>query len=248
MLVDRLATVNEFELIEPKLENDFLESVRHRKQIEFVNIAAHELKAPLQTILTYSEMLNKNPQKGTLYVEPILRNAKRLQRLTRNLLDLSRLENQSLKLNMETFDLTELISDAVADLVPSLSKKYQNLTVVKPTSAIFVHADKERVMQVICNLLANAIKFTTNGTISISAEKRIKHHEIVLTIKDSGLGITPSILPLLFSKFVSTSPEGLGLGLFITKSIIDAHGGRVWAHNNRGEKGATFSFTLPFIT
>lgn len=248
MFVDRLATVNEFELTESKLENEFLESVRHRKQIEFVNIAAHELKAPLQTILTYSEMLNKNPQKSTMYVEPILRNAKRLQRLTRNLLDLSRLENQSLKLNMETFDLTELISDAVADLVPSLSKKYQHLTVVKPTSAVFVYADKERIMQVICNLLANAIKFTTDGMISISAEKRTTQREVVLTIKDSGLGIQPSILPLLFSKFVSTSPEGLGLGLFITKSIIDAHGGRIWAHNNHGEKGATFSFTLPFIT
>ena len=108
MIVDRLATVNEFELIEPKLDNEFLESVRHRKQIEFINIAAHELKAPLQTILTYSEMLNKEPQKSTLYVEPILRNARRLQRLTRNLLDLSRLENQSLKLNIETFDRREI--------------------------------------------------------------------------------------------------------------------------------------------
>lgn len=243
-----MATVNEFEIMESELDSEFLESVRHRKQIEFINIAAHELKAPLQTILTYSEMLNREPQKCTLYVEPILRNARRLQRLTRNLLDLSRLENQSLKLNIETFELTELISCAVADLVPSLSKKYQNLTIIKPTSAVFVHADKERIMQVICNLLANAIKFTANGVISISAEKRIKQREVVLTIKDSGLGIDPSILPLLFSKFVSTSPEGLGLGLFITKSIIDAHGGRIWAHNNHGGKGATFSFTLPLLT
>ncbi len=239
-----MAAVNEFGSSESELDDEFLESIRHRKQTEFVNIAAHEFKAPLQTILTYSEMLNKNPQKSELYVEPILRNAKRLQMLTRNLLDVSRLENQSLKLNVETFDLTELISCAVADLVPSLSKKYQNLTVVKPTSTVFVHADKERIMQVICNLLANAIKFTTDGVISIGADKRIEQHEIVISVQDSGLGIDPSILPLLFSKFVSTSPEGLGLGLFITKSIIGAHGGRIWAHNNPG-KGATFSFTLP---
>ncbi len=240
-----MATVNEFAFSESELEDAFLESMMHQKQIEFINTAAHEFKAPLQTILTYSEMLNKNPQKSTLYVETILRNAKRLQRLTRNLLDVSRLENQSLKLNMETFDLTELISYAVADLVPSLSKRYQNLTVTKPTSAVFVHADKERIMQVICNLLANAIKFTANGVISIRVDKRSKQHDVVLTIKDSGLGINPSILPMLFSKFVSTSPEGLGLGLFITKSIIDAHGGRIWAHNNHGENGATFSFSLP---
>lgn len=246
MYVDRLATVNEFAFSESELEDKFLESMMHRKQIEFINTAAHEFKAPLQTILTYSEMLNKNPQKSTLYVETILRNAKRLQRLTRNLLDISRLENQSLKLNMETFDLTELVSYAVADLVPSLSKKYQNLTVTKPTSAVFVHADKERIMQVICNLLANAIKFTADGVISIGVDKRNKQHDdVVLTIKDSGLGIDPSIMPVLFSKFASTSSEGLGLGLFITKSIIDAHGGSIWAHNNHGENGATFSFSLP---
>jgi signal transduction histidine kinase len=180
-----------------------------------------------------------------MYVAPILRNARRLQRLAKNLLDLSRLENQSLTLNKEIFDLSELISDAVDDLIPSIRKKYQNLKVVKPTSTVFVYADKERITQVVFNLLSNAIKFTKDGVILVDAEKRIGQRDVVITIKDSGLGINPSVLPILFSKFVSTSPEGLGLGLFITKNIIEAHGGRIWAHNNDGDRGATFRFTLP---
>lgn len=240
-----MVSVNELELNKSNVDEEYLESIRHRKQIEFINIAAHELKTPLQTILTYSEMLNKNPQKSTVYVAPILRNARRLQRLTQNLLDLSRLENQSLKLNKEIFDLSELISCAVDDLLPGFNKKYQNLKVVKPTSTVFVYADKERIMQVVCNLLSNAFKFTKDGTVSIDVEKKTMQREAVITIKDSGLGINLSVLPILFSKFVSTSPEGLGLGLFITKNIIEAHGGRIWAHNNDDGKGATFRFTLP---
>lgn len=239
-----MVTINKFEFAESTSGN-ILESARHRKQIEFVNIAAHEMKAPLQAILTYSEMLHKFPYNGATYASPILRNAKRLQRLAFNLLDLSRLENQSLILVKETFDLTELISYAVDDLVPSLSKKYQNLQLVKPTSTIFVHADKERISQIIYNLLSNAIKFTREGVIAINTEEISNPHEVIITIKDNGLGIDPSVLPMLFTKFVSTSPEGLGLGLFITKNIIEAHDGRIWAQNNPDGNGATFSFTLP---
>jgi signal transduction histidine kinase len=108
-----------------------------------------------------------------------------------------------------------------------------------------VNADKDKITQVLCNLLANAIKFTTDGTISITTTKRIAQNDVVVSIKDNGVGINPTIIPLLFSKFISTSPDGLGLGLFITKNIISAHGGRIWAQNNPNEKGATFSFLLP---
>jgi signal transduction histidine kinase len=223
----------------------FLEITRHRKQIEFINIASHEMKVPIHSILTFSELLQKEPGKSHLYVQSILRNAKRLQTLSRNLLDLSRIENQRLVLNKEDFDLTELISSISGDMTQGLDRKCHNITILKPTRAILVTADKERLSQVICNLLGNAIKFTSNGVVSITAERQTKKDTITVAIKDSGIGINPAMSSLLFTKFVSTSHDGLGLGLFIAKNIIEAHGGRIWAQDNTPEKGATFSFTLP---
>lgn len=239
-----LVAAKELEVMGAKSEEEFLELGQHRKQTEFVNIAAHEMKAHIQTILTYSEMLSKQETKNKKYVEPIMRNAKRLQSIARNLLDLARIENQSIILNKETFDLSELVSSTMDDVVPSLAKNYQTLKVVKPEPNILVNADRDKIAQVICNLLANAVKFTVSGTISATIEKRARQNQVVVSVKDSGLGINPHILPMLFSKFVSTSPDGLGLGLFITKSIVEAHGGKIWAQNNVG-RGATFSFTIP---
>ncbi|TBR11036.1 MAG: HAMP domain-containing histidine kinase [Candidatus Nitrosotenuis sp.] len=228
-------------------DEDFLEILQHRKQVEFINIASHEMKAPLHTILTFSELLQKDPEKSSAYVEPILRNAKRLQRLSHNLLDLSRIENQSIRLNKESFDLTELISSVSYDMTKGIDGNYHNIVIMRPSKPTFITADKERLTQVVCNLLGNAIKFTANGIISITAEKQIKKNVIVISIKDSGLGINPAIESALFSKFVSTSHDGLGLGLFIAKSIIEAHGGHIWAQNNIDCNGATFSFTLPLF-
>jgi signal transduction histidine kinase len=110
---------------------------------------------------------------------------------------------------------------------------------------IFVTADRDRIGQVISNLLSNAIKFTKHGTISIKASINKQSKEVVISIKDSGIGIDPTILPQLFTKFSSKSFEGIGLGLFITKNIVQAHGGRIWAENNADGRGATFFFTLP---
>jgi signal transduction histidine kinase len=240
-----LAVINKPEYMDVNLGKEFFEAARYKNQIDFINISAHEMQVPLQSVLTYSELLSKEPEKSYLYVEPILRNAKMLQSITRNLLDLSRIENQSIRLNREIFELSELISSTVADIVPGITKNYQNLKIVKPTSHIFVNADKDKITQVLCNLLANAIKFTTDGTISISATKRIEQNDVVVSVKDNGIGIDHTILPLLFSKFISTSPDGLGLGLYITKNIISAHGGKIWAQNNPNGKGATFSFLIP---
>lgn len=234
----------ELELVGSKSEEEVLELAQHRKQNEFINIAAHEMKVHIQTILTFSEVLSKQEEKNQRYVEPILRNARKLQSISRNLLDLSRIENQIVNLNREVFDLSGFISSTMDDVAPSLTKNYQAIKFVKPQSGVLVNADKDKMGQVICNLLANAIKFTASGTISVNVEKSTRKNEVIVSVKDSGLGINPRVLPMLFSKFVSTSPDGLGLGLFITKNIIEAHGGRVWAKNNNG-KGATFSFTLP---
>lgn len=238
-------SIKELEIIGSKQDAEFLEPTMHRKEVEFISIAAHEMKVPLQTVLTYSEMLKKNPHNSMKYAEPIIRNAKRLQTIAKNLLDLSRIENHSMSLSIETFDLCALISNTINDILPSLAKDYQNLQITKPTSCMMVNADKDRIIQVICNLFANAVKFTSDGPISITVEKQIKKNEIIVTVKDSGLGISQQVLPVLFSKFASTSPQGLGLGLFITKNIIEAHGGRIWAQNNPNGRGATFRFTLP---
>ncbi|MBI5697991.1 MAG: HAMP domain-containing histidine kinase [Thaumarchaeota archaeon] len=238
-------STNDIEIIRPQYDNEFMETTKHRKEVEFISIAAHEMKAPLQTVLTYSEMLKKNPQNSSKYVPAIVRNAKRLQTISKNLLDLSRIENHVMTLSKESFDLSNLISSTIDDVVPSLAKDYQNLKVIKPTPHIFVDADKDKITQVICNLLANAIKFTANGTISVTLEKRAKQNEVITTVKDDGLGINTQVLPVLFSKFASASPQGLGLGLFITKNIIEAHGGRIWAQNNSDGRGASVSFTLP---
>jgi signal transduction histidine kinase len=110
---------------------------------------------------------------------------------------------------------------------------------------IYIEADKQQLARVISNLLNNAIKFTKEGTISIIIEK--KDSQLFVSVKDTGEGIDPEILPQLFSKFVSKSFEGTGLGLFIAKSIVEAHGGKVWAENNyyNGEKGASFIFSIP---
>ena len=238
-------SIKEIEISRPKEGEEFLELTRHRKEVEFISIAAHEMKVPLQTVLTYSEMLKKNPHNGTKYVDSIVRNAKRLQTIAKNLLDLSRIENHSMNLNIENFDLCDLIINTIDDIIPSLAKSYQNLQITRPTSHVFVVADRDRIAQVICNLLANAVKFTSDGAISIQVEKQTKENQVLVTVRDDGLGISEQILPVLFSKFASASPQGLGLGLFITKNIIESHGGHVWAQNNPDGKGATFSFTLP---
>lgn len=234
--------IKELEIIRP---DESLELSKYRKEVEFVSIASHEMKVPLQTVLTYSEMLKKNPQSSAKYAESIIRNAKRLQTISKNLLDLSRIENHSMNLNIETFDLCTLVADTVDDIIPSLTKSYQNIQIIKPASHVFVNADKDRITQVICNLLANSVKFTANGTISITVEKRSKQGDVLVSVKDGGSGISQQVLPRLFSKFVSASPQGLGLGLFITKNIVEAHRGHIWAQNNLDGNGATFRFTLP---
>jgi signal transduction histidine kinase len=115
---------------------------------------------------------------------------------------------------------------------------------------ITVLADKQRIIQVVSNLLNNAVKFTKQGVITIrtAKKKRLKRSEkdeVIVSIRDTGTGIHPQILPKLFTKFVSESPKGTGLGLYICKNIIQAHGGKIWAENNADANGATFMFSLP---
>jgi signal transduction histidine kinase len=220
-------------------------------QKDFVNIAAHELRTPIQPILSLSEIIRpKVDNKEREYIDVIIRNAKRLQRLAEDILDVTKIESYSLTLHKERFNLNEVISNTIQDIRNQISNGKVKMLYEFDKDLLFIEADKERITQVISNLLSNAVKFTKEGTISIEVEK--KDSQVFVIVKDTGEGIDPEILPQLFSKFVSKSFEGTGLGLFIAKGIVEAHGGKIWAENNNNsgngkEKGATFYFTLPNI-
>ncbi|MGB8034761.1 MAG: HAMP domain-containing sensor histidine kinase, partial [Nitrososphaeraceae archaeon] len=251
--------------------------VHHRMQKEFINIAAHELRNPIQPILSLTEIVRrkgKDTEQNEL-LDVVVRNAKRLKQLTEDVLDVTRIESNSLQLNKEEFDLKDLVIHTIQDyenqtaataaadnsktrLVyhdddynydkqhTSSSKKDNNDT------KTLVQADKHRINQVISNLISNSVKFTTKeggGTISIKIKRDDDNNHnnkaMIVSIKDAGTGIDSEILPRLFTKFATKSDSGTGLGLFISKSIVEAHGGRIWAENNLdGEKGATFYFSL----
>ena len=262
--------------------------IREKAQKEFINIAAHELRTPIQPIIGLSEVLRsknteghpQHPQHGPI-LDVIIRNAKRLQKLSQVILDITRIESGLFILNKERFDLQRVIINTVDDYRNQIRSSNLNIEIVcginkeeettqggggvagRPqqqeqllhkqiinqnnTPAILIEADKVRIMQVIDNLLGNALKFTKEGTISLSVETNDKR-QVVVSVKDDGQGIDPSILPRLFTKFATKSEfGGTGLGLFISKNIIEAHGGKIWAENNSDEEGATFYFSLPLV-
>jgi two-component system, OmpR family, sensor histidine kinase VicK len=219
---------------------------------DFVRIAAHELRAPIQPILGLTEILRSKKTGGgqeAEYLDMIIRNAKRLQRLTEDILDITRIESKSLDLKKGSFNICEMILSAITDSKNHIAKEHKDnlkLELVDPKEDIFITADKSRINQVILNLLCNAIKFTKEGTVSITVAAVPNKNEIVVSINDTGSGIDSEILPKLFTKFATKSTTGTGLGLFISKSIIEAHGGRIWGMNNYPSgKGATFGFSLP---
>jgi signal transduction histidine kinase len=221
---------------------------------EFINIAAHELRTPIQPILGLSQIMRStkvNIDEYNEFLDAIISNAKRLQRLANDILDATQIESHLLKLDKKPFNLIEIISDVVQGYKHRLEKGNQNnnkkLKLVyeyNKYSTIILEGDGNKISQVISNLLSNAIKFTEEGTILVKAEKN-KEDEVIVTVKDPGTGIDPEIFPRLFSMFVSKSYEDTGLGLFISKSIVDAHGGKIWAENNSNGRGASFSFTVP---
>jgi signal transduction histidine kinase len=229
---------------------------------EFINIAAHELRTPIQPILALSIFLyNKN---GTIdeykeHIEIIIKNSKRLQKLSEEILDAARIESRSLNLNLEKFDIISVMHTMVRDYTNQINgnnvtiKFFHenteldlNLDMDKQKKTLFVYADRDRINQVMSNVLINSIKFTKQGNINVDIKKGDNY--IFVRIKDSGPGIAQDILPRLFDKFITGSPSGTGLGLYICKNIIEAHGGSIWAENNDENKGATFTFTLPMVS
>jgi two-component system, OmpR family, sensor histidine kinase VicK len=224
-----------------------------RIKTEFINVAAHELRTPVQPILGLSEVLRSktNDSEQLFFIDVINRNAKRLLQLADDILDVTKIESHSLKLKKETFDLQELLTVILNEYSKIIEKSNKNIKLVytpkeeQHKSSILIQADKGRISQVVFNLFNNALKFTEEGSIVITSEIKDDHNVIVVSINDSGAGIDSEIMPQLFTKFASKSFTGTGLGLYISKNIIEAHGGRIWAQNNPDGKGATFSFSLP---
>jgi signal transduction histidine kinase len=257
-------------------------------QREFINIAAHELRTPIVPILTLSEVLyskvkerqqkehmqeEREQEEQKEMLEIILRNANRLHQLTEDILDATRIESKTLKLRKERFNLNNVILNVVDDYRKRIANGNVKVIHELANSTIIVEADKRRLTQVISNLFDNAIKFTKEGTVTVTtivrrkdldrdSAKEEEEEEVVIAVKDTGSGIDPEIMPRLFTKFATKSYQGTGLGLFISKSIVEAHGGKMWAENNndnnnnnnkdgsdfsRQHRGAAFYFTLPIV-
>ena len=243
----------ETELFEKLKQVDLLKT-------EFIDIAAHELRTPIQSIIGYCEMLEAFPDKKEDFLTPIKRNAERLYKLAQDVLDITKIESRNLKLEKTSFDMNEKINNVIRDLTPKKNlnnniKNQQNVKFIfQPTKEpLMVFADKQRIYQVISNLVKNAFKFIplNDGKIEIILEKIKEGNEkefVSVKIRDNGIGIDSQILPRLFQKF-TTKPEsgGTGLGLYISKSIVEAHGGKIWTENNSGGKGVTFRFIFPII-
>jgi signal transduction histidine kinase len=251
------------------LSNEQLK-LHDKAQQEFINVAAHELRTPIQPIIALSDVLLHKIRDGESreLIDGIFKSAKRLQRLSQDILDITRIESGLLKLNKEYFDLKQVISNTVDDYENQIKNSNKNVRLVHgfdkkkinqgevggeqeqlhkqmliQDNTILIEADKVRITQVIDNLLSNALKFTEEGTISVLVESNDR--EAVVSVEDDGQGIDPEILPKLFTKFATSSSQGIGLGLYISKSIVEAHGGKMWAESNKDTRGATFSFSLP---
>ena len=236
--------------------------IRSTAQREFINIAAHELRNPIQPILGLSDVLLQSDSKTNEFKQKeivlvIARNAKRLQRLTEDILDITKIESKTLKLNKQRFVFSEIIKEIVQDYTAEMRGSSKDVSLSYYTGLEEVEftpilADRNRIKQVLCNLIDNAVKFTQKGEITITTEIDTKNSQIIVKIKDPGKGIDLDVVPKLFTKFTTRSERGTGLGLYICKGIIEAHNGRIWAENNSevygnndDGKGATFSFTLP---
>lgn len=253
---------------------ELFEKMREIENLEkdFINLAAHELRTPIQPIVGFSELLSnkiKDPEQQKL-LDAVINNAKRLEKLAEIMLDVARIEKHSLILRKETFDLGRVLNDLVVqynerikrsqfvrDAEDERGEKTGKVSIIfRQDNNLKVFADKVRIIQVISNLFDNGLKFTSSGHIYVTATKvdgnangkdagERNSPRLLISVMDEGEGINAELLPRLFTKFISKSEIGTGLGLFICKGIVEAHGGKMWAKNNSDGPGATFSFTIP---
>jgi signal transduction histidine kinase len=226
--------------------------IHDNMQKEFINVAAHELRTPIMPILGEAELIendisdNEFASVSKEQISSIIRNAKRLDRLAADILDVTNIEGKSLKLNKSTFDIDEILSELVTEYsrhIENDQSKSKGLKISYEPIHVTIFADRYRITQVISNIINNAIKFTDQGSIAI--EGTVSSSELTIKIIDTGKGIDEEIVNRLFDKFVSRSEQGTGLGLFISKNIMESHGGTIIGYNNENGIGATFVFTLP---
>ena len=252
-----LSYLSMFETLWLQTELSELLKIQYKIQKEFINVASHELRTPIQPILGMSEILYsqiEDKQQRKL-LEIIIRNAERLQRLTNDILDVAKIDTGTLQIEKEGFNLYDLISNLISHYKTSIREietRNVNLLYITEEQNLNIEGDKGLLYQVLDNLLSNAIKFTKRvgdgANITITTKRREKNdNTIIVSVKDNGTGIDKEILPRLFTKFATKSESGTGLGLYISKNIIEAHGGKIWAENNIDGKGATFRFTFPII-
>ncbi|MGN6351633.1 MAG: ATP-binding protein [Candidatus Nitrosocosmicus sp.] len=238
--------------------------VQDKIQKEFINTAAHELRTPIQPIIGMVDLIKKDikNEKYLEFLEVISRNAKRLKKLSEDILDTTRIENNFFSPIKEYFELNQVIIDTINSLKNEINNKSIKIEYILYKN-IRIYADKAGINRVLSNLVGNSIKFNPQGgNINIDVEKKeissVKEKNdihknkkieiIIISVKDTGTGIQQEIFPNLFAKFTTTSFQGIGLGLFISKNIVEAHGGKIWAKNNKDGKGATFSFSLPLTS
>jgi signal transduction histidine kinase len=236
------------EVIRDRILNLAKQLQRGKEEVVYKQLQDATAIPTLSDSIYRSSSLSSSIEKIVPMLDVINRNAKRLEKLTSNLLDVSRIEkNQSLELSKEKLDLRREIRNVIQDIKTSQDEKIGALEIIydAPDEPIIIEADKTRIFQVVSNLLRNAIKFTDSGTITITS--RVEGSNAIVSIKDTGSSIDPEIMPRLFTKFATNSETGTGLGLYLSKKIIEAHGGKIWAENNKDGKGAIFAFTLPLL-
>lgn len=235
---------------------------KNETQRQFLNIAAHELRNPIQPILGLAEVMLSNKNLNVIQQEELLRiivnNAKKLHFLTNNLLDIARIDENLFSLDLQELDILQLANDAIKETKSQITDKKIKIILKCGDNSLNVIGDKIRLNQVFLNLINNSIKYTNEGGDIVVSIKRISSQNsksnndnnanndnvALVQIIDKGLGIPPPIIQKLFLKFTKGSKTGTGLGLFICKNIVEGHGGKIWAENNI-DKGATFSFTIP---
>ena len=240
-------------LISKKIISDDLNSLKKN----FINTAAHELRTPTQLIIGYVELLNESINTNTtdIYInklcQTIYNAAHRLEKLTNDILDTIKIENNKIKLSYEFFNVSDSLSCVIEEFNNNPISVNINIELESDKKKT-IYADKIRFEQVIYNLLSNSIKSIKeckiNGDILISQssifDNKNKEH-LLISVKDNGLGIDEKILPDIFKKFVTTFSNGVGLGLYLSKIIIESHKGKIWAENNYNESGSCFYLTIP---
>jgi PAS domain S-box-containing protein len=227
-------------------------SVRHRgdsQRGELISTLAHELRSPLTSVKGFTSTLLHRWERFTddqkrEMLATVNMDADRVTRLIRELLDVSRIDAGRLELRRKEFDLAAMAEGIVGRF--DLQHDGHTFAITFPEDFPAVYADPDKIEQVLTNLVENAVKYSDGGEVAVTGQ--VTDTEVEVAVRDQGVGIPADQLPLIFTKFYRraghTAPSGTGLGLFIARGLVEAHGGRIWADSAPGQ-GTTLRFRLP---